>query len=125
MIEDPIYFKNTIKSNSGYVIEIRDLIEVCQGGPHIGRLYVNGELHFPREFFGGPIIETGNILFLTRRIKKIFFNGFSLCKVDIPSVTWKDTAIKSQLIWPKRIESGFLYYLDDLDEETGELKYRI
>lgn len=124
MIDSPVYFQD-IESECGNKIQVLDRFEICQGGPHIGTLYIDGEGISPDQYFGGPILSRGDKVYLTRRVRKFFFNGFCLCEISIRERSWKDMEAKGQIIWPKRIESNVIYYAESMGDEAEEKKVEV
>jgi len=106
-------------------VELRDQIEVCQGGPSIGRLFVGGVPYRERLWFGGPILCYQNALYLTMRAKGLFFNGFKLCRIDLISMDLKEVGPKADVISPTKIEDGVLYYRTTLDEASPQVSLNI
>ena len=119
MVSDPIYFSSIVTSFNE-VAEIRDQIEVCQGGPVVGQLYFGENSYFKGSLFGGPMLSHQNKLLLPSRSKSLFFNGFVLCIVDVKLKSIHKTKLKSEVIWLTKVDNGKLYYRESLDEGDTE-----
>lgn len=119
MTGDPIYFPD-ITTGKNEKIEIRNLVEISQGGPNIGKLFINGTPYFDELWFGGPMACHDNDVYLTIRAKGIFFNGFKLCKINTDNKELSVLKVSSDIVWIKRIDNSVLYYLKSLDENAKE-----
>ena len=60
-MNDPVYYDN-IESSEGKKIAVVGRHEICQGGPQVGKLSIDGEICFSDRSFGGPMLEVNNIL---------------------------------------------------------------
>ena len=109
MVGDPIYYLDLITSKNKK-IEIKGQFEICQGGPSIGDLFVDGQCAIPGSQFGGPMLEFNNALFIPKRSKGWFFNGFKLMRIDLNSFEMRYLGIKSDLLFLKRIDNNYLYF---------------
>lgn len=116
---DPIYF-NDIVDSLGHRIEIRDRMEVCQGGPHVGRLFIDGEPFFSNLKFGGPILLESGVLYAPVRKKTIFFNGFEVATINVCKKELKLLGAKSAVIFLKSVENGVLSYSENLEGTSNK-----
>lgn len=121
---DPIYFSD-LESSRKDIVEIRGRTEICQGGPRIGSLFVNGIKVGGNSLFGGPMLEENGYLFLPKREKGWLFNGFKLVKVDLNTLELSYLGVKSDLIFLKRIKDGYIYFMKTLDDAGKINEYRI
>lgn len=121
---DPIYYSELITSRSEK-IEIRGQFEICQGGPRIGDLYVKGKQIVIGALFGGPMLEFNGVLFIPKREKGWLFNGFKLMKVDLDSSKISYLGVKSDLLFLKRIDNNYLYFLKTLDDSKSSKEYKV
>jgi hypothetical protein len=81
IFENPIEFEINKKFNE-FDIRYTNLVEVCQGGPEIGKLTING-ISFTDYLFGGPILFHDNKVYAPVFIKKTFKSGFQLAEIDL------------------------------------------
>ena len=57
--------------------------EICQGGPLIGTLIVNGQKVFCDKRFGGPLLCCKNLAFVPMYIRKFCVSGFMLTVIEL------------------------------------------
>ena len=117
MNNDPIIFEDLAFPKLSLTVEIRNQVEVCQGGPSIGKLFVNNIPLFENEYFGGPMLIEGRKLFLPKRKRSFFFNGFGLCVVDLETEKLIETPLREGVLWLSHISDEQLFYYNDLFEK--------
>jgi hypothetical protein len=82
MLENPIQF-TTIKNIQNHRIEYTNLTEICQGGPEIGRVAING-LPMGNHYFGGPYLVHDDFVYLPLVSSRFLSGrGFRLARVNI------------------------------------------
>lgn len=112
--EDPIQF-NIEKHESGVKIHYSNLMEISQGGPEIGDLYINGEL--VQGFrFGGPCIVTNEFIVAPVYVKKFFGTGFKLSRIQLTSLRVDLYGSTKSLIYLDRIDGMTVYFFEDINK---------
>lgn len=112
-LENPIQF-DTEKILNDNKINYSNLIEICQGGPEIGNLSVNGKL-IEKHRFGGPCILSNTDIFVPMYVKSFFYSGFKLAKINIKTLKINILGKSKNLIFLDRIENDKIYFHEDLE----------
>lgn len=113
----------------GHSIEYRNVMELCQGGPEVGNLFVDGKPVSPEARFGGPLLVDDLKVYLPVFDKSFFYSGFRLAQVDLLSGSVDRLGKRKKLIFLDRITDGVIYYFTDMEKvsleayslKTGEL----
>ncbi len=93
------------------------ITEVCQGGPEIGTLWINGKMPFHSDMFGGPmIIQENKAVFLPRFDRRR--RQFELCRIDLDTLRISILTPPRNLIWLDKLEDDILYFYEDLNREA-------
>ena len=103
--DTPWRFTKYIQQDNWH-IQYTDLNEICQGGPLVGTLIVNGQKVFCDKRFGGPLLCCKNLAFIPMYIRKFCVSGFMLSVIELNSM---------RLGLIKGIYD--LVYLDSIDED--------
>lgn len=103
-LDTPWVFTTELQQDKWH-IKYSNLTEICQGGPLVGNLIINGQKVFKNKFFGGPLLYFENSVFIPMFIHKFCISGFMLSVIELNSM---------QLRLVKGIYD--LVYLDSLDE---------
>lgn len=103
--DTPWRFTKDIQQDNWH-IQYTDLNEICQGGPLVGTLIVNGQKVFCDKRFGGPLLCCKNLAFIPMYIRKFCVSGFMLSVIELNSM---------RLGLIKGIYD--LVYLDSIDED--------
>ncbi len=103
--DTPWRFTKDIQQDNWH-IQYTDLNEICQGGPLVGTLIVNGQKVFCDKRFGGPLLCCKNLAFIPMYIRKFCVSGFMLSVIELHSM---------RLGLIKGIYD--LVYLDSIDED--------
>lgn len=74
MIQDPISFISE-KELPNFKLKYTNLMEIGQGGPEIGCVYIN-EKKVLKYLFGGPFILSEKYLYMPVYLKSFFYKGF-------------------------------------------------
>lgn len=103
--DTPWRFTKDIQQDNRH-IQYTDLNEICQGGPLVGTLIVNGQKVFCDKRFGGPLLCCKNLAFILMYIRKFCVSGFMLTVIELNSMRL-------------RLIKGIydLVYLDSIDED--------
>jgi hypothetical protein len=107
-------------SIEGHEIKYRDLMEVCQGGPEIGNLIINGQPIGGESRFGGPLLYSDRSIYAPLYIKKFMSSGFILAKIDLPTGAVKLIGKRKGLIFLEKISDGLIHYYRDIDKTIAE-----
>ena len=100
-------------SLAGHDVEYRGLMELCQGGPEIGDLFVNGKRIGGDTRFGGPLLQHAEAIYIPVFTKSFLSSGFTLTQVELESGKVSMIGKRRALIYLDRIESGVVYYYID------------
>jgi hypothetical protein len=111
--DDPIYFQEK-KSVCGIDVEYIELSEICQGGPAIGKLKINGKIVDEHLLFGGPFLIEGMFIFIPVFTKKYLRSGFKLCRINIYTKNYKILDSIRDLIFLYSIENNRILFFEDL-----------
>ena len=94
-------------------IKYSDLTEICQGGPLVGNLIVNGQKVFCDKRFGGPLLYHENLVFIPMFIRKFCISGFMLSIIELNTMRLSTIKDIYDLIYLDSInENGILFYKD-------------
>lgn len=97
-------------SVEGHVVEYRDLREMAQGGPEVGKLFVDGHVVGKDYEFGGPLIEHHGSVLLP-----IYRSGyFYLTQVDLDERVAKVIGPAERLVLVASVFDGAVRYYNDL-----------
>jgi hypothetical protein len=113
-------------SLDGYDVEYRCLMELCQGGPEVGYLFINGNHIGVDTRFGGPLIHHAGAIYIPVFTKSFFSSGFTLARIELASGKVSMIGKRRGLIYLDRIESGIVYYYTDTEKthlETLSLEH--
>ena len=101
-----------------FEVAYQNVMEVCQGGPEIGNLSINGEEIEGRRF-GGPFIARNDLILIPEFKRKLIRSGFVLCEIDLASRSVKVKSKILPLIFLDRLEGNRVFFFEDL-EKTSE-----
>jgi hypothetical protein len=115
----------TIHQNlDGYEIEYINLSEICQGGPEIGDLKINGSIILSYRF-GGPFIKYGSNLILPVLISNFWSRKFKLAKIDLLSKQITVFGKSKDLIFLDRIEDDNIYVFDGKNKNISSKFFKL
>jgi hypothetical protein len=113
--EDPIQFD--LKKQIGEVeMAYSNLMEICQGGPLVGNLTINGKGVDGR--FGGPAIFQNGYLYVPAYVNKILGTGFKLSRIDIQSLQIEYFGKTNDIIYLSQIDGNLIYYFTDIGKSA-------
>lgn len=111
-LDTPKNFSKDIKQDNWH-IQYSNLIEICQGGPLVGNLIINGKKVFDDKYFGGPPLYHDNLVFIPLFIRKFCVSGFKLSIIELNSMRLVLVNGIFDLIYIDSInESEILFYID-------------
>lgn len=96
-LENPLSFSDS-KNLFGHKIEMVDQIEVCQGGPVIGDLIIDGRRVMDSQF-GGPIWPLRNGVIAPIFERSFFSSGFRVALVDYDGGKTKICSSRYDVVW--------------------------
>jgi hypothetical protein len=104
----------------GHVIEYRGLMELVQGGPEVGDLFVDGCRVGGTLRFGGPLIPYQGAIYVPVYSKGLFSSGFVLARVDLTNGQVAKLGKRQGLIYLSKIEDDIVYYYTDIDQTRAK-----
>lgn len=116
--EDPIQFEIN-KMEGAIEIVYSNLMEICQGGPEVGNLSINGKTVDGN--FGGPAIFHEQYIYIPVYIKKNFRTGFKLARINTETFDIEHLGKIKDLIFLNKVEGNRIYFFEDLNKTL--LKY--
>lgn len=111
-----INFPTEIEAN-GVKIKLANLTEsICQGGPTVGDLEINGVSAFTKNKFGGPFFIHKGMLYISELCKSINKGtGFKLAVIDINKLEKKYLSPWEPLILIYSVCNGRIEYFVDTE----------
>ncbi len=106
---------------NGHVVEYENLTEVCQGGPEIGELIIDGQRPQPRSRYGGPPLSDGDYLYVPQFVRSLFASGFVLQRISLSSKETLNIGKRRPLIFLDSIKDGAARYYIDVEKTTSEV----
>ncbi len=119
-----INFKDIINGED-FTIKLNSLAEgICQGGPLIGTLFINGKA-YSNDKFSGPMLEHKGKLYIPK-LKKSFFRGFGfeLVSIDIKHNTLKSLSGWKSMVLLKEVNGTTVTFFTNI-ENLNESSCRI
>lgn len=96
------------------VIEYLNLIEVCQDGPIIGNIRINGKIINSSLRFGSPIAINNNNLYIPVYKNTLLKAGFKLCEINFQTFNVTEIGKIKDLIYINNVENNKLFYFEDV-----------
>ena len=112
--ENPMQF-NLHKESDSIKVDYSNLMEIAQGGPEIGNLFINGK-QVKNYRFGGPCIIQNDFIFVPVYIKRFFGTCFKLSKINSKDFSIKIIGKSKDLIYLDKIESNKIYFFEDINK---------
>lgn len=117
--ENPIQFDVKIETDL-FVITYSNLMEICQGGPVVGMIYINGN-PIKSYFFGGPCISHREYVYATVYVKKFFRSGFKIAKINCKTLDVEFFGEIKDIIFLDRIDNNKLLYYEDMEKNIQSI----
>lgn len=114
--EDPINFETT-KSFMSFTLTYKNLMELSQGSPVVGDVYIN-EKKISSKKFGGPAIFTNEYLYIPIYIRNFWNSGFRFARINLSNLNVEIRGKIFDLILLDKIENNIIYYYDLFDKEN-------
>lgn len=86
-------------------------MEICQGGPHVGTLTIDGYGFGPRRFLD-KFVETDDIVFVSEFVRGFFYAHFRLVRIDRVDMS-ETLLIKKEYLEPMSFTENRLSYKED------------
>ncbi|GAB4044887.1 hypothetical protein [Spirosoma jeollabukense] len=116
--ETPIDFPSE-KIVEGHTIIYRQLMEISQGSPMIGKLEIDNQLISMNDLFGGPFLYERGYIYIPLYFNNFFSSGFKLARINIETKSMEIIITKKEnLFFLEKIEDNTLYYYPDMDENS-------
>ena len=110
--ENPIQFET--KKKVGFIeIEFYNLMEICQGGPEVGNLSIDGNIIEGR--FGGPVLYQDQNVYVPIYEKTFLKSGFRLVKINVITYEIEYMTKIKDIIFLYKIEMNRIYFFEDLN----------
>lgn len=113
----PINYPSKYKFKNN-TLEYKDIKEMVQGGPEIGRLYINDKIISKNKYFSGPLIfqEDLNKVFVPVLYRGFFCAKFKIAIIDLSTKEYIILNRKEDLILLKSVSSEkIIYYYNDIN----------
>src|SRR5690554_5999330 len=108
-METPIEFY-TKKNIENVEIEYSELLEINQGGPIVGNLFINGKK--VEGLFGGPALYRDGYIYVPIFAKKFLGTGFRLVRINISNYKIEYLTKVKRVIFLDKIEMNHIYYFE-------------
>jgi hypothetical protein len=107
-----------IKNINGHEIEYKDVRELSQGGPLVGKISVDSIL-ISDKLFGGPFVNDDKFIYIPMYQRKLFKTGFKLAQISLVDKKIKvlTKEIKA-LMFLINIENNKIGYLETVSSKT-------
>jgi hypothetical protein len=113
LTENAINFQIEKKFDGGKV-NYSELMEVCQGGPAIGKLSINNQRVCNKARFGGPLIYEAGFIYIPMFKRGFFSPGFILVKINVATLNMTKISKVMPVIVLDRIEGEQIYFFEDM-----------
>lgn len=111
--ENPIEFE-TIKADGKHTLVYYNLMEICQGGPEVGNIKIDGKAMFLDQLFGGPSMFFDEKIYIPVFERGFLFSGFKLCIIDLTTFKRHIIGKRSSIIFIDKVQDGTIYYYKDI-----------
>lgn len=118
-LSDPTSLQRKYSLN-GHEIEYRGIMELCQGGPEVGDLFLDGRRVGGDSRFGGPLLHDAGAIYIPLFTKSFFSSGFTLARVELGSGEMSLIGKRRALIYLDKIENSVVYYYTDIERTRLE-----
>ena len=109
--EDPWQFE-TKKEVDNIEVHYSQLMEVSQGGPEIGNIIINNK-EIEKFKFGGPLIFQNKFIYIPIYIKKFFYSGFKIARINVETFNIVQFGKIKDLIFLEKIDKNRLVYYEN------------
>lgn len=112
--ENPMQF-DIKKKSDGIEIVYSNLMEICQGGPEIGTISINGN-PIQNYRFGGPCLHQEDYIYAPAYVRKFLGTGFKLSKINCQTLNVELLGKTKDLIFLDKIVDNRIYFFEDIDK---------
>lgn len=116
--DNPVDFRFELEFPNAKVVFL-ELMEICQGGPVVGFLNINGRQVSYSERFGGPVLYEDGYIYAPLFIRKFFVAGFKLCRIKIASLEIEYLSNIQDLFYLDRIDGNRIYFFEDVSRKKA------
>lgn len=95
-------------------LEYVNTYELCQGGPEVGVLKIDGGVVHQGHKFGGPLLYDAGVVYLPLFDRGLFINDFKLTVIEVQAQQLKVSRFSEPLILLDKIQGDAIYYFNDL-----------
>ena len=113
-LDTPWGFTKDIQQDNWH-IQYTNLNEICQGGPLVGNLIVNGQKVFCDKRFGGPLLYHENLVFIPMYIRKFCISGFMISVIELNSMRLIRVKDIYDLVYLDSINENEILFYKDID----------
>jgi len=118
LLQNPISFI-VHKELPSFTLEYRDFMEICQGGPEVGDVYIN-ETKVKGYSFGGPFLIHEHHIILPAYIERRFkSNKFKLAFINTITLQAVVEGDFHNIIFPFKLEDNVVHCYTDLNGKTS------
>jgi hypothetical protein len=119
--DTPLAFATELQRDRWH-IKYSDLTEICQGGPLVGNLIINGQKVFLDKFFGGPLLYVENSVFIPMFIHKFCISGFMLSVIELNFMQLRLVKGIYDLVYLDSINENEILFYKDVDRTKLQRK---
>jgi hypothetical protein len=102
-------------------LEYVNTYELCQGGPEVGVLKIDGGVVHQVHKFGGPLLYDSGVVYLPLFNRGIFIDDFKLAVIEVKAQQLKVSRFSEDLILLDKIQGDAVYYFNDLANATRKM----
>ena len=99
-------------------LEYVNSYELCQGGPEVGVLKINGRVVHHGQKFGGPLLYDSGVVCLPLVDRGVFIDNFKLAVIAVKAQQLRVSRFNEALILLDQIQGDAVYYFNDLANAT-------
>lgn len=121
--QNPISFISE-KELPNFKLKYINLMEIGQGGPEVGNVYIDDK-KVPTYLFGGPFLLSDGYVYMPVYLKSFFYKGFKIAKVSVENLKVEILGSYENLINLYKIDENYIYYYRDINNnQQGKLKIK-
>lgn len=115
--ETPLDFQEKFLFDN-WEVSYLDLMEVNQGSPLVGSLYINGQVIIKEQGFGGPLLYFNRKIYIPVFIRRFCVVGFRLATLNVDDLSIEYIGDIEDLIYLKEIKGNRIYFYTDIYKST-------
>lgn len=97
-------------------IKYKNLMEIGQGSPLVGHIYINGKGIMINKLFGGPFLFFKDHIYIPMFVRKFCISGFIICDINLMTESVHFIGKIRDLIFLDCIENNFITYYSDANK---------